>query len=133
MSLVAGLYKQCRVAEKREQHLYDMVGLNHAEEKKAVEKEERKKARLAEKEAAKEKARREEEERKRNKNKPKRVPFNFEKVGWSVTCPAYSEIPANGGRGIGRRLGDLAVSPWSPWLYYVTDLDLLVFRRTNRR
>lgn len=84
MSLVAGLYKQCRVAEKHEKHLYDMVGLDHAAEKKIVEKEERKKARAAEKEAAKERARREEEERRRNKNKPKRVPFNFERVSGNI-------------------------------------------------
>ena len=84
MALVAGLYKQCRVAEKREQNLYDLVGLNHEEEKRAVRKQEEKEERRKAKEAAKEKARKEEEERRRNKNKTKRVPFNFERVS---ACP----------------------------------------------
>ncbi|KAF6766616.1 hypothetical protein DFP72DRAFT_26129 [Ephemerocybe angulata] len=75
MSLVAGLYKQCRVSERREQNLYDLVGLNVEEEKKRIEKQKKKEEKLA----LKERARKEEEERRKNKNKPKRVPFNFER------------------------------------------------------
>lgn len=61
MTLVAGLYKQCRVVDKRigQQELAETIGL--PEEKRRVEKEEMRK------EA-------------QDKQKKKRAPFDFEKV-----------------------------------------------------
>jgi hypothetical protein len=76
MSLIAGLYKQCRISERREKERYNLMGLTHETERKAAVKMQEKE----EKRLAKEKARLEEEERRKNKNKPKRVPFNFERV-----------------------------------------------------
>ena len=76
MALIAGLYKQCRISERREKERYNLMGLTHETEKKPSAKMQEKE----EKRLAKEKARLEEEERRKNKNKPKRGPFNFEKV-----------------------------------------------------
>lgn len=79
MSLVAGLYKQCRGHRLSQAELTTLAGLHGvSEDKKKSEKEELKKKAKQEKEEAKERARRELEEQRSNKTK--RVPFNFEKV-----------------------------------------------------
>ena len=81
MSLVAGLYKQCRGNGQRltQAELTTLAGLHGvSEDKKKNEKEELKKKAKQEKEEAKERARRELEEQRNNKTK--RIPFNFEKV-----------------------------------------------------
>ncbi|RXW22559.1 hypothetical protein EST38_g3297 [Candolleomyces aberdarensis] len=75
MALIAGLYKQCRISERKEKERYNLMGLTHEMDKKTTTKMQEKE----EKRLAKEKARLEEEERRKNKNKPKRVPFNFER------------------------------------------------------
>ncbi|CAA7265956.1 unnamed protein product [Cyclocybe aegerita] len=76
MSTVAGLYRQCRGAERRpvgQQELAHMMGLSTTpEEKRKSEKEEAKK--LAKQREKEEEARRLEEAKKK-----KRVPFDFEK------------------------------------------------------
>ncbi|PPR00039.1 hypothetical protein CVT24_009048 [Panaeolus cyanescens] len=76
MSVVAGLYKQCRGNEKGrigQQEIAQMMGLTlTAEEKKRIEKEE---AKLKVKQARQEEHTRQEAEARRSK----RAPFNFEK------------------------------------------------------
>lgn len=89
MTLVAGLYKQYKPADRRSRQqsnvemdqAFARIGLNEKEaERKRKEKEEREAA----KEAAKRKAREDKERAKQSKNKPKRAPFDFEKVCTSM-------------------------------------------------
>jgi len=87
MTVVAGLYKQCRGTGPRvnQDELANLMGLNlPTEEKKRTDKHETKKKAKLEKERAK----KEEEDRQK-----KRVPFDFEKVN-SVTV-AHSEEKAD--------------------------------------
>jgi hypothetical protein len=100
MSLVAGLYRQHRPADRRSkqqaadadvEHLFTKMGVRAGTggdvgvfaEKRRMEKEEKELAKRKAKEA-KEKAKREEEDAKRKKNRPRRQPFDFEKV--SIFC-----------------------------------------------
>ncbi|KII94112.1 hypothetical protein PLICRDRAFT_36348 [Plicaturopsis crispa FD-325 SS-3] len=86
MTLVAGLYKQCRPADRRSVPPdLSLFAPDPETVRRQLEKEEAKKKAKAEKEEAKERARREEEEarkrrerEKRNKGKT-RAPFDFEK------------------------------------------------------
>lgn len=89
MTLVAGLYKQYKPTDRRSRQqsnaemdqVFSKMGHNEKEaERKRKEKEEREAA----KEAAKRKAREDKERAKQGKNKPKRAPFDFEKVRTSV-------------------------------------------------
>jgi hypothetical protein len=80
MTVVAGLYKQARHERHERSHQFDTLGLPDLE---ALERENKRKAKL-EREKAKEKQRLEEAESRRKakerKNRPKRAPFDFEKV-----------------------------------------------------
>lgn len=89
MTLVAGLYKQCRGEGRRlsQQEVAHMVGISPtAEDKKKTEREQKEEAKRKAKQEKQEneKRRREEEERRRKErtegNKPKRALFPFEKV-----------------------------------------------------
>lgn len=88
MTIVAGLYRQCRPDDsaKRQSQLNHQAALEREseherkrKEEKAAKEDAKRKARV-EKEAEKERIRKAEEDRKRSKNKPKRKPFNFEEV-----------------------------------------------------
>lgn len=88
MTLVAGLYKQCRGEGRRlsQQEVAHMVGISPtAEDKKKTEREQKEEAKRKAKQEKQEneKRRREEEERRRKErtegNKPKRALFPFEK------------------------------------------------------
>ncbi|KAG0704403.1 hypothetical protein DFH29DRAFT_997701 [Suillus ampliporus] len=86
MFVVAGLYRQCRPADRRSQGYSNGAELGHGPssdyERKMKEKDEKELAKQQakrEKEEAKEKARKTEEEaRKKKKDRSRRVPFNFE-------------------------------------------------------
>lgn len=88
MTVVAGLYQQCKREKRHVYELTDAVGLtDNSELKRRAEKEEAKRKAKQEKEEARERARLQEEEReerrrkeKQNKNRPRRAPFDFEKV-----------------------------------------------------
>ena len=80
MSVVAGLYKQCRGAEPVGQlQLAKMMGLSPDEQKRIDKEETKKEAKRKAKQEREEAARRREEEEKK-KNRVKRPPFDFEKV-----------------------------------------------------
>lgn len=80
MALIAGLHKQCRGEGRRlsQQEMIHLMGL--PDEKKKLEKDEAKRRAKREKEENKERLRREEDERRNGGNRPKRTPFDFEKV-----------------------------------------------------
>jgi hypothetical protein len=83
MTLIAGLFKQCRGEGRRlsQQELNHLAGLPLGTEvKKNPEKEEAKRRAKREKAEARERLKREEEEQHNAGNRPKRVPFDFEKV-----------------------------------------------------
>jgi LAS seventeen-binding protein 5 len=85
MLVYSNLYVQCK---RDRPHTSDVMnGLSSqqqeaaaAEARRRAEKDEAKKRAKREKEEAKERARREEEERRKQKNRPRRAPFDFEKV-----------------------------------------------------
>jgi LAS seventeen-binding protein 5 len=86
MTLVAGLYKQCRhqVAQPKDREIMDLWLPQPQDEERQRKEEEKERRREEEKERKrKEKEEREEEKRRlKAKNKPKtrREPFDFEKV-----------------------------------------------------
>jgi hypothetical protein len=89
MTLVAGLYKQCRGEGKRlsQQEVAHLVGISPTlEDKRKTEKEQKEEAKrkVKQEKQENERRRREEEERRRTErtegNKPKRARFQFEKV-----------------------------------------------------
>lgn len=85
MTAVAGLYQQCKREKRHVYELTEAVGLSdNSESKRRAEKEEAKRKAKQEKEEARERARLQEEERRKkerqNKNRPRRAPFDFEKV-----------------------------------------------------
>jgi hypothetical protein len=109
MTLVAGLYRQYRPADRRSrQHPDDThveqliskvgvgadtggdVGMSVEYERRRKEKEEKQLAKMKAKEA-KENARRAEEDAKRKKNRPRRQPFDFDKVG-NITMIISSDL-----------------------------------------
>ena len=47
MALIAGLYKQCRISERREKERYNLMGLTHETERKAAKTQEKEEKRLA--------------------------------------------------------------------------------------
>lgn len=76
MSVVAGLYSQCRIDPKRitHQEIVNLMGLSQSsEEKRRIEKQE---AKLKAKQEKEERARKEED----NRHKKKTAAFDFEKV-----------------------------------------------------
>lgn len=111
MTLVAGLYRQYRPADRRsKQHNADGdaeqmfakvgigagtggdVGMSAEYERRRKEKEEKELAKRKAKEA-KEMAKRAEEDAKRKKNRPRRQPFDFEKVHnfWPILVDRFTE------------------------------------------
>ncbi|EIM92246.1 uncharacterized protein STEHIDRAFT_46841 [Stereum hirsutum FP-91666 SS1] len=104
MTIVAGLYRQCRPDDsaKRQSQLNHQAALEREseherkrKEEKAAKEDAKRKARM-EKEAEKERIRKAEEDRKRSKNKPKRKPFNFEEEKPAVlTAIANASSAAN--------------------------------------
>src|SRR6267154_1226949 len=87
MSVVAGLYRQCRPADRRTHGHSNSADLSHGPssdyERKMKEKDEKELAKQRakrEKEEAKERARKADEEARKQKRKPRRAPFNFEVV-----------------------------------------------------
>ena len=90
MSLVAGLYKQCRFTDFSAPKTSEQTGFSWEEERRLQE--ERRLKEKEEKRAAKEakyKAKLEEEERRR---KPKKAPFNFERVSGFMTSLSPREL-----------------------------------------
>ncbi|TFK36922.1 hypothetical protein BDQ12DRAFT_653761 [Crucibulum laeve] len=82
MSLVAGLYRQCKGAEgtRPTQEMNTLIGLQPSpEDKRRIEKEEAKRKAKQEKEEARQRTIKEEEDRRKSKTRPKRAPFDFEK------------------------------------------------------
>jgi len=87
MSAVAGLYRQCRPADRRSHGQSNSADLNHGpssdHERKMKEKDEKELAKQRarrEKEEAKERARKADAEARKVKSRPRRAPFNFEIV-----------------------------------------------------
>lgn len=83
MIMVANLYLQCKREKPRTVDPVDTLGAEEA--KRRAEKEEAKRRAKLEKEQAKERARKEEEERRKQRNRPRRQPFNFEAVSVHLT------------------------------------------------
>jgi LAS seventeen-binding protein 5 len=88
MSVVAGLYGQCRPASRRTHGYSNSADLSHGPssdyERKMKEKDEKELAKQRakrEKEEAKERTRKAEAEARKQKNRARRAPFNFEAVG----------------------------------------------------
>lgn len=87
MSIVVGLYRQCRPADRRSHGYSNSAEPSHGpssdHERKMKEKDEKELAKQRakrEKEEAKERARKAEAEAKKQKRRPRRAPFNFEAV-----------------------------------------------------
>lgn len=89
MSAVAGLYSQTKHERQERINQVDAVFGGGIPDVEALERESKRKAKL-ERERAKEMQRLEEAERRRSekerKNRPRRLPFDFEKVRVTLVC-----------------------------------------------